>query len=171
VRWLTFILLAVVALTLQTAVAPRVAPFDIRPDWLLIVVVFIALHAPPRAAIVGAWIIGGLADLMTIERLGLVAVSYTLAATFIISIREYLFRYRTTTRFVVTLTACLLVRALWTGYSRAVYDLERSLLAALTLDVLLASVYTALWALPVHEGLRRVSRTFGLVRLRYNFAA
>ena len=168
-RWLTFIILALIALTLQSAVAPRVAPFGIRPDWLLILVVFIALHAPPRQATIGAWIVGGLADLMTIERPGLVAASYTLAAVLIISARNYLFRYRTTTRFVVTLLACLLVRVLWTLYFRTLYNPGRPLLTALMTDVFLASLYTGLWALPVHRGLQRVSRAFGLVRLRYNF--
>jgi len=57
-RWLSFLLLGVVLLTLQSAVAPRIELLGARPDWLLVVVVFFAMHAPPRDAVIGAWIIG-----------------------------------------------------------------------------------------------------------------
>ena len=127
-RWLTFMLLVVVLLTAQTTLAPRLALIGARPDWLLIVIVFFALHAPAQDAVIGAWIIGGCADLMTIERPGLLALSYTLVAMAVTPIREYLFRYRALTRFVVTLLSCLLIRVGWTAYSRILSDPGESLL-------------------------------------------
>ncbi|MGB2986428.1 MAG: rod shape-determining protein MreD [Phycisphaerae bacterium] len=169
-RWLTFMLLVVVVLTLQSAVAPRLELFGVRPDWLLVVVVFFALYAPARDAAIGAWIIGGCAGLMTIERLGLIALSYTLVAMAVSPVREYLFRDRAVTRFIVTLLACLLVRIAWTIYCRVLYDPVDSLLVDLAMNVLLASVYTAAWAPLLHKGLWRMSRTFGLKRPRYTFA-
>ena len=166
-RWLIFTILAIAALTLQSSIAPRVAPLGARPDWLLVFVVFIALHAPPRQAIVAAWIIGGLADVMTIERVGLIAASYTLAAVAITCVRDYLFRDRASTALIVTLLACLAVRTLWTVYGQSMYGPLRSMSATLSVDVLLASAHTALWAVPLHRGLWGISQTLGLLRPRY----
>ncbi len=169
-RWIPFLLLAVVVLTLQTAVAPRLELFGARPDWLLVVVVFFALHAPPRDAAIAAWIAGGCADLMTIERLGLLALSYLLVAVAVTSVREVLFRSQGVTRFLVTLAAGLLLRLAWTVYRGVLYGPPDSLLADLAIGVVMASVYTAAWAPPVHMLLSRMSRAFGLRRPRYSYA-
>lgn len=169
-RWLVFALLVVAILTLQAVVAPRLAIFGVRPDWLLVVVVFFALYAPMRDAVVGAWIIGACADLLTIERLGFFALSYTLLALAVAPTREYLFRRQGITRFVVTFLACVAVRLAWSIYRRVLYDPIESLLVDWAMDVLIASIYTALWAVVLHEGLYRASRTLGLTRPRYSLA-
>lgn len=169
-RWLTFILLAAAALTLQSAIAPRVAPFGIRPDWLLVVVVFFALHGRAPDAVAGAWVLGMCADLMTVERAGLIALTYTLIAILVCSTREYLFRRRAGTQFFVTLAACVMVRLAWTIYYRVLYDPADSLLATLATDVAMGSLYTAVWAPPLHRGLLHISRTLGLPRPRYTYA-
>lgn len=157
-RWLTFSLCAAAALTLQSALAPYVELFGIRPDWLLVVVVFFALYARPTEAVLGAWIIGFCADLMTIERLGLMALSYALAALLVISIRDYLFCHRPATQFAVTLMVCLMVRAVWCGYRRILYDPAESILLDGIADVAAGSIYTAGWALPVDRLLWAMSR-------------
>jgi rod shape-determining protein MreD len=169
-RWLTFLLAAAVVLTLQSALAPFVELFGARPDWLLVLVVVVALFARPTEAVVGAWIIGFCADLMTIERLGLMALSYMLAALFVISIRGYLFRYRATTQFAVTLMASLLVRAAWLVYRRALYDYAEPIFLDLAVQVVLASIYTAVWAWPAHKCVLPLSRWLGLPRPRYTHA-
>jgi len=107
---------------------------------------------------------------MTIERLGLVALTYVFVAVVVVAVRDYLFRDRALTRFVVTLAASLSVCLMWTVYSRIFYDRAESLFAELAVGVLLASVYTAAWAPLVHGGLTHMSRTFGLVRPRYTYA-
>ncbi len=169
-RWVTFTILAAIMLTLQSAIAPRLELFGARPDWLLVVVVFFALHASPKDATLGACIVGGCADLMTIERLGFLALSYGLAAVAVASVREYLFRRRAVTQFIVTLIVCLLLRLAWTVYRRMSYDAASSLLTTLMIDVLLVSVYTAAWAPFLHTALLGMSRTFGLPRPRYTYA-
>ncbi|UCC29469.1 MAG: rod shape-determining protein MreD [Phycisphaerales bacterium] len=169
-RWLSFILLAATALTLQSAIAPRFELFGVRPDWLLVVVVFFAMHAPPRDAAIGAWIVGGCADLMTIERLGLMALTYTLVAVVVASVRNYVFRDRALTQLLLTLVMSVLARLAWTVYSRLLYDPGQALLVDLTLQVLMASVYTAVWAPVLHKALLRMSRVFGLARPRYTYA-
>ena len=169
-RWLYFMLLCVVLLTLQSAGARLFELFGGRPDWLLVVVVFFAMRAPPRDAIIGAWIIGGFADLMTIERLGLLALTYGLAAVAVVSAREFIFRERALTQFLVTLVAGLSIRCAWLVYSRALYDPAAGLLMDLAVGVLFVSLYTAAWAPLCHKGLLGMSRFWGLKRSRYTYA-
>lgn len=169
-RWLTFLILAAVTLTLQSTLGVRLALFGARPDWILVVVVFFALHAPHRDAVLGATLIGFGADLMTLEPLGLLALSYGLVAMLVVSVREYLFRNESVTRFLLTLIVGLLLRLLWTIYHRAFYDPVASVFGELAIDVLVAAIYTAAWAPPAHALLTRMSRTFGLSRPRYSFA-
>jgi rod shape-determining protein MreD len=169
-RWLTFMLLAALMLTLQSTVAPHLALFGARPDLLLPVVVFFALHAPPRDAIVGGWLIGLCADLMSVERLGLIALSYVLVATGVVSVREHLFRYSHVTQFVVALLACFMVRVGWIVYCRVLYSVADSLLVDLMTNVLLVSVYTAAWAPLLHTALLRMSPVFRMARPRYTYA-
>ena len=169
-RWLTFFLCAAVVLTAQSALAPRFELLGVRPDWLLVVVVFFALYARATEAAIGAWIIGFCADLMTIERLGLLAFSYALAALFVTWIRDYLFCHRPTTQFVVTLIACLGIRAGWFAYRYALYDAAGSVLLDFAAQVVMVSIYTAVWAPPIDKRLWSMSRVIGIPRPRYTHA-
>ena len=170
-RWVMFILVALVVLTIQSAVAPRVELLGARPDWLLVIVVFFALHACRRDAVLAAWMVGACADLMTIERFGLIALSYVLVALCVLSCRDYLFRLSSMTQFVVTMVACFLVRSGWIVYGRVMYGFADTLLSDLMIDVIATSVYTAFWAPPVHICFLRIRGAFGLARPRYGYAA
>lgn len=169
-RWIVFIVFAVLVVTLQTALIPRLALFGVRPDWLLIAVVFLGLYVPKRDAVLGAWLLGALADPMTIERLGLIALTYVLVALAVASIREYLFRYHFVTQLVVTLCTCILVRLAWLGYRRILYDPASPLIVEMAVDVLAVSIYTAVWAPLLLKGLLRVGHLFGVTLPRYTYA-
>ena len=155
---------------MQSALAPRFELFGARPDWLVVVVVFFALYARAKEAIVGAWMLGFCADLMTIERLGLVAFSYTATALFVTLIREYLFCHRPDTQVVVTFIACLGIRIVWLVYRRALYDPAESIFYDVTVQVVMVSAWTALWAYPIDKLLWAASRLLGLPRPRYSHA-
>ncbi len=169
-RWLTFAILTALVLTLQAAVAPRLELFTARPDFLLIVVVFLGLYAPSSEAIAAGWILGVCADLMTIERFGVIALSYGLTAMIVTSLREYLFRYRVVTQTVVTLTACLLVRTTWTMYYHLLYEVREPLLTDWLIGGIIASAYTAALAPFAFRVLRWLSRSLGIPRPRYSYA-
>ena len=169
-RWLTFAILAVLVLTLQAAVAPRVELYSARPDFLLVVVVFLSLYAPSRDAIAAGWVLGVCADLMTIERFGVIALSYGLTSIIITLIREYLFRYRMMTQMVVTLTACMLVRTAWTMYYHLLYEPRSSLLGDWLIGGVMVSAYTAALAPFVFRLLLSMSRPLGIARPRYGYA-
>ncbi len=169
-RWLTFSLLAVIVLTLQSAVGPRLALLGSRPDWLLVVVVFLALYAPAQDAVLGAGLIGLGGDLLSIERLGLLVLSYVLVAMAIVGVREHVFKSAHTTRFILTLVVGLALRLGWTAYQRVLYDSAGSMGLELLKQVVWGAVYTACWAVPLHLVLVRFSRLFGFARPRYSYA-
>jgi rod shape-determining protein MreD len=169
-RWLTFLTCAAVGFTVQSALAPRFELFGIRPDWLLVVVVFFALYARPSEAVIGAWVLGIGADLMTVERLGFLALSYALAALFVIAIREYLFCHRPATQFAVTFLASLLIRLVWFGYRHLLYDPVGSIVWDFIGQVVLVSMYTAVWAPLIDKPLWSMARLFGIPRPRYTHA-
>ena len=77
-RWLTFILLTCVLLTVQSVIVPRMTVLGAGPDLLLIFAIFLALFGRPREAILGAWLLGIAADLLSIERFGLMAITMAL---------------------------------------------------------------------------------------------
>lgn len=168
-RWFVFFMLLMVLLTLQTTLATRLAWMGVRPDWLLILVVFIAFHADRRDAVIAGWCVGFCADLMSIERLGVIALTYSLIALAIVSTRDALFRYRWTTHVLVTFLACILVRTAWTAYRTTMYDTDDSLMSDLGVNVLAVSLYTALWAPLFHSTLQRMGKWLGFKMPRYSY--
>jgi len=153
---------------LQSSVISRIEVFGVRPDLLLVIIVFFSLHARGVDAVIGSWFIGMCADLMTVERLGLMSLSYVLAAFLVLMVREHLFRYRALTQVAVTLAVCLVVRVLWMMYCIVCYP---SMTAVEIISELVAtSLYTALLAPLVHRLLLGLSKQFGLPRRLYTHA-
>ncbi len=169
-KWFPFALVSLTLLALQSAVAARVSLFGAQPDWLLVAVVFFALQVPARDAVVAAWVIGLGADLMTLERLGLIALTYLAVAVVVVNVREFVFRYSRVTQFLMTLVACLSVRALWLTYHRALYDQAGSVWLDVLCGVLVTSIYTAAWAPLFHSGMLKMGKAFGIAVPRYSYA-
>lgn len=169
-RWFTFAILTAVLLTLQSSAAPWFEIFGARPDWLLVAVVFLALYARGYDAIIASWIIGACADLLTIERFGVLAISYALAAMLVTLSREYLLRYRARTQFAVVLVVGLLLQTGWMVYRRVSYGPAGSILTDWVGVSVLASVYTAAWAPLIHRGLLGMSRLLGITHPRYRYS-
>ena len=57
-RWLTFITLVVLVVSLQSTVAGRLTCLGAAPDWVLVLVVFYALHARAAQAMAAGWLAG-----------------------------------------------------------------------------------------------------------------
>jgi rod shape-determining protein MreD len=169
-RWFAFLLLVMALLTAQSAVAPRLAVFGARPDWLLVTVVFLGLFATPRQAITGGWVLGLAADLMTLERLGFLAVSYAATAVLVTGVRELLFRNRWTTQLGVTLVASVLLQTAWMIYHRSLYGSADSALGEFAGRVVFGSLYTAAWSPLMVPALRRIGRPLGIALPRYSYA-
>jgi len=169
-RWVGFAICALVGLTLQSALGPRLAVGSVRPDWLLVIVVVFALFARMPDAAIGAWLLGAAAELMTLERHGLLSLSYLGAALLVASCREWLFRYRASTQFLVTLVVSLLIRLTWVAYQHLLYSLGSGLLWDCLTQGVLGSLYTAAWAPLIVRGFLLIPSWLGLSRPRYSFA-
>lgn len=165
-RWVAFGILAIVMLTLQTALAPRAELMGVRPDWLIATVVFFALHARVVDGMIGAWAIGACADLMSIERLGLMALSYGLASLLVSAIRDELFRDSAPTRFMMTLGITFVLQIVWALYRGVLYPSGYTGLPGLSMGAVWAALYTACWALPIHAVLSRFAGAFGISNAR-----
>jgi rod shape-determining protein MreD len=108
-RWFRFAVLVLVATILQTSVVGAIALArpDIRPDLLLILLVFFAIHLDPQTAVVASFAIGFAADLSNPVRglMGPQIISFGVAGTLlsdihsIISIRKM--PYQAVTIFIV----------------------------------------------------------------------
>ncbi|MGB0716065.1 MAG: rod shape-determining protein MreD [Phycisphaerae bacterium] len=167
-RWLTFIIAAGLVLTLQVAGAPRLEIFGCRPDLLLVFVVYVAMYAEPGQAFIGAWSLGFMADLMTLERLGFLAVSYGLVALLVIGCREFIFCQRRSTRFYLTAMLTIVIKTLWLTYAHLLHGYGESFLGVWVLTVVPAGIYTGLCAIPLHGTLDVFSRLLGFVQPRYS---
>ena len=169
-RWLGFAVCAVIALTLQTTLAWRLAIQGARPEWLLVLAVFFALHAQSADALIGAWLLGAAMDLMSVGRFGLLSGCYGLATLAIYAIREYVFRDNPLSHFVLTFLAAAAVGLAEAGYHVAIINGHAATGAlAATGHILLGAAYTAVWAPPVHYVLLKFPRALGIRAPRRGF--
>lgn len=141
----------------------------VKPDWVFVLVVFFSLYSRRRDAYLSGWILGITADLMSIERLGLLSMGYTLTAVMINAIRNLVFLKRGVTHFAVTLGGALFLQAGLAGY-RAVTFPDSTPLGVVLLEGAATAVYTALWAVPIHHILLKFSTGLGLHTSRYTHA-
>ncbi len=117
-RWISYFILAYVMLGLQVGLAPHLRYQGAAPNLVLLAVIFIALNAPPDAALLGAFVLGVLQDLLTQQQPGLFALSYGLVGMFVVSSQQLVYRENPLTHVSLTLvggviTACLLLVHSW----------------------------------------------------------
>ena len=92
-HWPIFSITLFIALVLQIT-AGRFFPFAdrlVRPDFLALLALFFALYAPRRHAPLAAWIIGFLADLLSLGPPGVFAFSFGLLGLFAVWARQMLY--------------------------------------------------------------------------------
>jgi len=166
VRWPSFLLLAVLGIAFQTVIAPSLEINHIRPDWMFVLAVHYALHAPWADGLLAAWVLGLLVDLSTQERLGLFAFSYGLAALGIVQIRDLVFRDHPLTHVVVTLVFGGVAQAVIGIYRWVVHGSPTSPGPSIAWDALFTALYTAAWAPYMHWALLKCRRFLGLVQPR-----
>jgi rod shape-determining protein MreD len=156
------VILTAVTISLQTIISPRLEIGGASPDWLLILVAFLGLYAAAPRAVIAGWFVGLCADLMSLEHLGVMSISYGVAALVLVGVRDYLFRYSAFTQAAVTFFLCLLVWAAWHTYARGLYGPTAG-----ASQVLLIALYTALVAPLVHGILLRAGPWIGVSRRRH----
>ncbi|MFQ5489315.1 MAG: rod shape-determining protein MreD [Phycisphaerae bacterium] len=158
-RWLPYTILIVLVVALQTTVAPRLAWMGAVPDWILVLVVFYAMNVPARHSLPCGWCAGALADLMSVERFGLLSLTYGCLAAGVCAIRGWVFVRHPLTQFGVTLAGVLAIRLSWGVYCAAVGQPGEPVGT-----LIWTCIYTACWAPLLHGALLRASPLLGLGR-------
>jgi rod shape-determining protein MreD len=167
-KWVPFAILALAAVILHTTVAPRLAFAGVRPDWILIAVVFFAIHARNVDVVIAGWVLGLLADMQTVERFGLLSLTYAAAAAITYGTREHVFRFHPLAHFAVTLAVGAFVQAVLLGYDVFAGGAADVIWTQRLVSGGLVAAYTALWAPPMYAALFRLAPWLGLEIPRYS---
>src|SRR3954463_1427148 len=110
-RWAAYFILAYVAIGLQIGLGEYLRVGGALPNLVLLAVIFIAVNAPRDAALLGAFGIGVVQDLVSLSPLGVDALAYSLGAMFTISTQELVYRAIPVTHFSLALVGGLLSAA------------------------------------------------------------
>ena len=110
-RWAAYFILAYVALGLQVGLGDHIRVYGATPNLVLLAVCFIAIHAPRDAALLGCFSMGLMQDLLTLQPLGLFALSYGLVALAITGAGHVLYREHPLTHLSLAFGAALMTMA------------------------------------------------------------
>ncbi len=164
VRWVAFAACVALVAVAQTALSASLAIGHVKPDWPFVLVVFFALYARRRDAIIAAWVLGAVVDILSLDRLGVMMFAFTLVALPVTAIREYVFLRTALTHGLVTLVAGLILGALLGVYRVLVFPHAVVGWTTFGAELIVTALYTAVWAVPIHWALLGFSRTLGLRR-------
>lgn len=145
-----YVPIALLAIALQTTLAPRIEIRTVRPDWLLLLAVYLALHAPRRQAVVVAWTLGFLAELLTLERMGWISASYALAGWSLATLRDALTAESIVTEIVAAVVIGFVVFGAWSTIRALVDGAAAGGVLQGWAEALARAVYTALSMVPLH---------------------
>ncbi len=102
-RWLSWFILAYVAIGLQVGLGGFLRWGGAAPNLGLIAVIFIAIHAPRDSALLGCFLMGLMQDLLAQHPLGLYALGYGLTAMVAQSAAQVVYRNHALTHFFMAL--------------------------------------------------------------------
>ncbi|MEA2735159.1 MAG: hypothetical protein QOE14_1610 [Humisphaera sp.] len=112
-RLTAYFILVYLAIGLQIGMGDfaRVGGSGARPDLVLLAVIFIGIHAPRDAALLGAFGIGLVKDMTTLSPLGLYAIAYSLVGIFTVSTQELVYRAHPVTHIMLGFAGSVLAGA------------------------------------------------------------
>ena len=146
-----YLILAYLAVGLQMGLTEYLRIGAARPDLVLLAVIFICIHAPRDAALLGAFGLGLIQDLVSLNPLGLSALVYSMVGMFTISTQELVYKAHPATHFTLGLVGGLLSASAF-----AIHGWVRGPRASVT-ELLAAALYTAVLA-PLVLGLLNLTR-------------
>ncbi|QOV87789.1 rod shape-determining protein MreD [Humisphaera borealis] len=113
-RWLPVFIIAYVVLGLQLGTGDLLAYKGAQPNFVLILVVFIASNAPRDAALLSSLLLGLFHDMIFPHALGLYTFTYGLAGLLVAGSRQVAYSDHPLTHFFLTLGTGLVIAAiLW----------------------------------------------------------
>jgi rod shape-determining protein MreD len=108
-RWLTYFILAYIALGVQVGLGDYVSYKGATPNFVLIAAIFIALNAPRDSALLGCFGLGVMHDLLTQQQPGLFALAYGLTALIAVGAHHVVYRQHPLTHFSMALAGGIVV--------------------------------------------------------------
>jgi rod shape-determining protein MreD len=111
-RWISYFILAYVALGLQAGLSAFVGYHGAPPNFVLLAVIFIAINAPRDAALLGCFSLGLMQDLLSLEPLGLYALAYGIVGMFVVNTQQIVYRAHPLTHFTLAAVGGLIVALL-----------------------------------------------------------
>jgi rod shape-determining protein MreD len=164
-HWLSYFILAYVALGVQVALNGG-GFIDVKgaaPNFVLLVVIFLAVNGGREPVLLGAFLLGLMQDLLTLHPLGTWAVTYSLVAMFVLSTQEIVYREHPLTHFSLALSGGILCAIVLTLHGW-IYPLFHGRTGADTavgpVGLFASSIYTAILAPIVLGVLQRMKRAF-----------
>jgi rod shape-determining protein MreD len=169
-RWLTYFILAYLALGLQVGVRGFVEVRGATPNFVLMIVVFLAINGAREPVLIASFLLGLMQDLFTQQPLGTWAIAYSLVGASVWSTQEIVYPKHPLTHFSLTLLGGILAAVVLTihGWLYAlIHGREGGVGATGDLAIYLASaLYSALLA-PLFLGvLHRMRKAFAFARRR-----
>lgn len=163
-RWLTFFILAYVALGAQVALKGFMVVRGAEPNLVLLVVIFLAVNAGREPALLGGFMLGLMQDLFTLYPMGTWAVSYALVAMFVLSTQEVVYREHPLTHFSLALSGGILCGVVLMIHGWVYPLLHSGAIRQPTLPLFTSAIYTAIIAPIVLGVLQRMKRVFSFRR-------
>ena len=178
-RWVTYFILAYLALGVQVGLGDYASYQGATPNLVLLAALFIAINAPRDAALLGCFMMGLFHDLLTHQPPGLFALSYGLVGLLVAGSNQVVYREHPLTHFTFALVGGIIVAVIvllhgwihptgvaetrWVGGSGAVPATQVSVGAARPSAGLEfgRALYTAVLAPVVIGVLQRMKRAFG----------
>jgi rod shape-determining protein MreD len=164
-RWLAYLILSYLALGVQLALSGYVEIGGAAPNLILLVVIFLAVNAPREQALLGAFLLGLMQDMLTLHPIGTWAVAYGLVAMFVVSMQEVVYRDHPLTHFSLALLGGILCGVVLT-FHEWVYPMLHGKGAGQggAVSLFAGALYTAVLAPIVLGILQRMKTTFGFRR-------
>jgi rod shape-determining protein MreD len=145
---------------LQLTYPSSLTLFSVRPDFLLIIVIFLSLYSKGLRSFFWAVLLGGLKDLVSFDLFGLNLLSYSLISIGLkyLEVRFFL-KERTSTLFLFVLCVCFINLFLNNMLHVILAGRQYFLLPVLRI-FFLGSLLTAIWSIPVIYILKKCASEF-----------
>jgi rod shape-determining protein MreD len=159
-RWLPFLILAYFFVSVQFALGGILRLGEYTPNLVLLLVIFIGLHAPLDAALLAGFTLGFMHDIISSHGIGTYALAYSLICALAVQLRGIMYADHFATHFTITLMlgGMLILYLLFRHWMRSFFFADE---VAITFwSQATAMLVTAFLALPVIYLLRKMRRTF-----------
>jgi len=149
-RHIAITLLAIAgALTLQVTIVPETTWAGVRPNCVLLAIIFLSIYLPwPACALVGL-LAGAACDMLTLERFGMFTIIYGLTAFAVAIVRDYLFVFFVSVLVSLTWIIQAFIGMVWLVYRWVYYPEGIGSMGKELWQLFGSAAYTALLVLPV----------------------